>query len=102
MGFWNNLFGGGGKSEATETSVGATEEYKGYRIRALVMRAGSEYQLAGEIEKTIDGAARVHKFIRADKFGSSADAQTSALGKGRQIIDEQGDRVFGPSWPEAS
>lgn len=95
MGFWKNLFGGGSGGGAAETpSVGATEEYNGYRIRALVMRAGSEYQLAGEIEKTIGGEVKIHKFIRADKFGSSADAQSSSLAKGRQIINEQGDRVF--------
>lgn len=42
----------------------------------------------------IDGEAKEHKFIRADRHASMEDAVTFSLAKGRQIVDEQGDRLF--------
>ncbi len=99
MSFWKNLFGGGGEASSAP-KAGASEEYKGFLIRATLMRAGSEYQLAGEIEKEIGGERKVHTFIRADKFGSASDAESVALAKGRQIVDEQGERLFTQSWPK--
>jgi hypothetical protein len=32
--------------------------------------------------------------VRADRMSSKDDLISMALGKGRQIIDEQGDRIF--------
>lgn len=99
MSFWKRLFGGGGDEAAgdgaTAAAAGPAEDYKGFTIRYLVMPAGSEFQLSGKIEK--DG--REHAFIRADRFGSKTDAQSATMAKGRQIIDEQGERVFDQTWP---
>jgi hypothetical protein len=36
-----------------------------------------------------------HRFIRADRFAALEDAANHALVKGRQIVDEQGERMFG-------
>jgi hypothetical protein len=36
-----------------------------------------------------------HQFIRADAFASYGDAVTFTLGKARQMIDLQGERIFG-------
>jgi hypothetical protein len=36
-----------------------------------------------------------HKFIRADRFASVDDAADIALRKGQQLVDEQGERIFG-------
>ena len=68
--------------------------YKGFLIKAIEMRAGSEYQLAGTIEKEIGGELKTYKFVRADRMSSKDDLISMALGKGRQIIDEQGDKIF--------
>lgn len=97
MSFLKKLFGGGADDSGGGGAgkVLETEEYKGYSIRAVEMRAGSEYQLCGEIEKQLGEETKVHRFIRADRLSSPDQAASSALAKGRQIVDEQGDRLFG-------
>jgi hypothetical protein len=100
MSFWKNLFGGGGEAKTTAPPAG--EEYKGYIIRATPMSVGSEYQLAGRVEKEIDGELKVHEFVRADRLSSRDEAASFALAKGRQIIDEQGEGLFRNSWPKTN
>ena len=99
MSFWKNLFGGG---EARESGPPPGEEYKGYTIRATPMSAGSEYQLAGRIEKEVDGELKVHEFVRADRMSSRDEAVSFAFAKGRQLIDEQGNELFRQSWPKTN
>jgi len=99
MSFWKNLFGGGGGSEPKAPETGDAENYKGFTIRPKLMSIGSEYQLAGVIEKEIDGEVKVYEFVRADRFSSRDDVQSFALAKARQIIDEQGNTLFQQSWP---
>ena len=95
MSFWKNLFGGGSSSAEPDGDKALGEEsYKGFLIKAIEMRAGSEYQLAGTIEKEIGGELKSYKFVRADRMSSKDDLISMALGKGRQIIDEQGDKIF--------
>ena len=36
-----------------------------------------------------------HQFIRADRFAALDDAVEVSLTKGRQLVDEQGERMFG-------
>ncbi|WP_404402915.1 HlyU family transcriptional regulator [Pelagibacterium halotolerans] len=93
MSFLKSLFGGGEKKPAMP-KVDAHEEYEGYTIKAVLMQAGGEYQIAGTIEKEIDGELKIYKFIRADKFTSKEDAIVATLGKGRQLIKEQGTSLF--------
>jgi|TARA_A100001391_G_scaffold87150_1_gene57611 hypothetical protein len=95
MSFWKNLFGGGGEKQPAAPSVDAQEEYEGYLIKATLMKTGGEYQIAGTIEKEIDGETKTHSFIRADKFTDKDDCAAATLGKGRQIIREQGRFLFG-------
>jgi hypothetical protein len=104
MSFWKNLFGGGGgggggsgsAGKSIEPAVVAEEAYKGFTVKSLIMPVGSEYQLAGLIEKEIDGELKSYKFVRADRFSSKEDVVSFALAKGRQIIDEQGDGIYRP------
>ena len=96
MSFWKKLFGGGDavdSAPAGDKTLGE-EAYKGFLIKAIEMRVGSEYQLAGTIEKDIGGELKTYKFIRADRMGSKDDLIALALSKGRQIIDEQGEQIF--------
>jgi hypothetical protein len=96
MSFLKKLFGGG--DDAGKTVGGGAlgeESYKGFLIKAVEMRAGSEYQLAGTIEK--DG--HTYQFVRADRISSRDELVGMALAKGRQIIDEQGEGVFRQTWP---
>lgn len=97
MSFWKKLFGGAGDDAAgksIESAVVGEESYKGFTIKAITMPAGSEFQLAGLIEKTVDGELKSYKFVRADRFSSREDVVSFSLAKGRQIVDEQGDGVF--------
>lgn len=99
MSFWKNLFGGGGggsASKSIEPAVVAEEAYKGFTVKSLIMPVGSEYQLAGLIEKEVDGELKSYKFVRADRFSSKEDVVSFALAKGRQIIDEQGEGIYRP------
>ncbi len=100
MSFLKSLFGGAGGGKEPAQAPG--EDYKGFTIRATPMPVGSEYQLSGQIEKTIGGELKVHKFVRADRMSSRDDAVSFALAKARLIIDEQGDRMFSQSWPKSS
>lgn len=95
MSFWKKLFGGGAEDSAPagDKSLGE-ESYKGFLIKVIEMRVGSEYQLAGTIEKDVGGELRSHKFIRADRMSSKDDLIALALSKGRQIIDEQGEGIY--------
>lgn len=95
MSFWKNLFGGGSSSSAPEgDKVLGEEGYKGFLIKAIEMKAGSELQLAGTIEKDVGGELKTYRFIRADRMSSRDDLVVLALSKGKQIVDEQGDSVF--------
>ena len=104
MSWFSKLFGAGGSDQAASGSTGAgpAEEYKGFAIRPTHMQAGSEFQLAGSIEKDIDGVTKRYDFVRADRFSSKSEAQSASVAKGRQIIDEQGDRLFDQTWPAKS
>jgi hypothetical protein len=88
---FRRLFAGG---RAAEPVPAAAEEYRGFRIRPTPFRAEGQYQTAGIIERTVDGIAKEHRFIRAERHSSAEEAAAFALTKGRQIIDEQGERVF--------
>ncbi len=93
MSFFKKLFGGGA-SEPEGDKVLGEEGYKGYQIKAIEMKAGGELQLAGLIEKQVEGEVKTYRFIRADKMSSREDLVALALSKGRQIIDEQGDQIY--------
>ena len=70
-------------------------DYKGFVIRAAPYKNAGQYQTAGSIEREVGGVRKEHRFIRADAFASSDDAVTFTLNKARQIVDLQGERMFG-------
>lgn len=96
MSFFKKLFGGGEAAPATPAGdkVLGEESHKGFLIKAIEMKVGSELQLAGTIEKDVGGELKTYRFIRADRMSSREDLVVLALSKGRQIIDEQGDGIF--------
>jgi hypothetical protein len=92
MSFLSALFGRGA---ARAEKVPEPVEYKGYIIRAAPYKNEGQYQTAGIIEREIAGVRKEHRFIRADAFASYDDAVNFTLGKARQIVDLQGERMFG-------
>lgn len=96
MSFLKSLFGlGGGKTAGDAPAAAAKEaEHKGFIIRATPYKDGGQFQTAGTIAKEIDGEMKEYKFVRADRFSTLEEAADLSLSKGRQIVDEQGDRMF--------
>jgi len=94
MSFFKKLFGGGSTAAPAPVEAEA-EEYKGFTIRPAPYQADGQYQTAGVILKTVDGVLKEHRFVRADRFAGREEAEAFARIKGRLIVDEQGDRLFG-------
>jgi hypothetical protein len=88
-----SILGGAGSNVASTPAV-APVEYKGYRITPAPYKAGAQFQTAGRIEKETPDGVKVHELIRADTYSSFDDAVAFATTKAKQIIDQQGDRMF--------
>ncbi|KQZ87178.1 hypothetical protein ASD64_06970 [Mesorhizobium sp. Root157] len=96
MSFWKKLFGGGGSDEASAAAGPVKQvEHNGYTISATPFKAEGQYQTCGVITKVVDGETKEHRFIRADRFPGLDDAVEVTIRKGVQLINEQGDRIFG-------
>ena len=95
MSFLKRLFGGGGESSAAPQSIKEIE-HKGFTIRATPYKSdGGQYQTCGVVSREVDGVMKEHKFVRADRFATLDDAVDVSLRKGQQLVDEQGDGLFG-------
>jgi len=93
MSFLSALFGR--LAPANVEKVPEPVEYKGFIIRAAPYKSEGQYQTAGIIEREVGGERKQHRFIRADAFATYEDAVNFTLGKARQIVDLQGERMFG-------
>jgi len=89
---WSRL--ASAEAGAPGTLAAPVVEYNGYRIRPAPYRAGDQYQTAGTIEKDAPEGVKEHRFIRADTYRSKDDAIAFTISKAKQIIDQQGDRMF--------
>ena len=94
MSFLKSLFGRKEPKAAGPAAPLKSAEYKGFTIHATPFPEGGQQQLAGVIEKEIDGELKSHRFTRADRFPGAEEAADFALVKARQLIDEQGERLF--------
>lgn len=90
MSLLSRLFGTG-KPRAPER---AAVDYNGYQITPEPMPADGQYRLAARIVLEQDGTRRQHHMIRADVFRDREAAEEAALNKARQLIDQQGPRLF--------
>ena len=87
---WSRLVGRGGTAAAEEAI-----EYNFYRIRPAPYRRMGQYQTCGVIEKELGGEIKEHRFIRAEMHPTRKAAIAFSIAKAKQLIDEQGDRLFG-------
>lgn len=92
-GLWSRFTGGEGS--AISEPAGEAVEYKGFRIRPAPYSSRGQYQTAGVIEKDSESGLKEHHFVRAETHASKADAEAFAIVKAKQIIDEQGEHIFG-------
>lgn len=98
MSFLKRLFGlgGGGEESGSAEARAAKEiEHKGFRVQATPFKQDGQFQTCGVVSKEIDGVVKEHRFVRADRFAGLDDAVDVSIRKGIQLIDEQGERLFG-------
>ena len=69
-------------------------EYEGYLIQSTPISEGGQFRLCANISREIDGEMKTHRMIRADMFPDSNSATEAAYRKAKQMIGEQGDRIF--------
>ena len=91
MSFLKKLFGGGDGGAETSAS---TEDYEGYRITPTPIAEGGSFRVGATIEKDIDGETKQHMLIRADTVQGRDAAEAASIRKAKQVIDEQGERIF--------
>ena len=92
---WSRLVGGGEGAAATPEAPGLEAvEYNGFRIRPTPYKAAGGWQTAGTIEKDSPDGVKEHAFIRAETHPSLDEAASFAVAKGKQIVDQQGERMF--------
>lgn len=95
MSFWKSLFGGGtGGGEAKPAGPHSSLEHEGYLIEAKPYPESGQYQVAGSVSKVIGGERKEHYFVRADRCVSVDDAAEMAIRKGKQLIEQVGERMF--------
>jgi hypothetical protein len=88
MPFWSRFFG---SATPANPAPATAEEHKGFRITPAPIRDGGQFRVSARIEK--DG--RTHTLIRADTSGSEDEARAISVAKAKQMIDEQGEGLFG-------
>lgn len=91
MSLLKKLFGGGSAKAAPSH---ASERHQGYDITPTPMPDGGQFRLCAEITKEIEGDLKTHRLIRADMFADDEQAAQAAIGKAKQVIKEQGERIF--------
>ena len=89
------LFGRRSGGDENPAATAKEIDHKGFLIRATPFKEGGQFQTCGTVSKEVAGVLKEHKFIRADRFATLEEAVDFSLAKGRQIVDEQGDRVLG-------
>lgn len=84
----------GSSDEGAAGKAAPPTHYNGYEIHTVAMKAGQQWQVAGRIEKNVDGGTRVHDFIRADTMATAEDAANETIRKAKIMIDQMGDAIF--------
>ena len=93
MSILSRLFGGGGGTKP-KTPDAPAEEYNGFRITPAPQEDEGGWRVGARIEAGIGGEAKVHHFLRADVVRDRDEAVAVSLRKAKQVIDEQGARIF--------
>lgn len=99
MSFLKKLFGinsssTSGAGDKTGSGSDAQEVHEGFTIAAEPQKEGGQYRLAGTISKEVDGEMKTHHLIRADVFSDKDEAVQFTIRKAKQVIKEQGERMF--------
>lgn len=68
--------------------------YKGYTISPMPKQGGGQWTTEGYISKDIGGVSKSEHFIRVESHIARDEATKHSIFKAKQIIDEQGDKLF--------
>jgi len=93
MSFLRKLFGGGGSATASRPAFEAME-HDGFVIQPEPIADGGQFRLCAVISRDFEGETRTHRMIRADMFPDAAMAAEASVRKAKQMIAEQGVRLF--------
>ncbi|MCP5080213.1 MAG: transcriptional activator HlyU [Alphaproteobacteria bacterium] len=97
--FLSKLFGGSSGKGTSGPKRSDPVSYNDLVIQAAPEEAGDQWRLAGFIIKQSDDGPLERKFLRADTFPSHDEAIEYSVRKAKQIIDEQGARLFADGEP---
>ena len=92
MSLFSKLFGGGSGGRSTEPEP---VDHKGFRITPTLIPEGNRFRLSARIDKEVGGETKTHTLVRADVLDDRETAERVAIDKAKQVIEEQGDRLFG-------
>ena len=84
----------GNSSDTNTPQRGEPITYEGLSICPAPIKEGSQWRLSGIIIKHGDEVDLERVFTRADTFNTQAEAESFSVNKGKQIIDEQGLKLF--------
>lgn len=91
-GFLKRLFGGGGGDAPVEPEPSVT--YKGIEITPAPMKdEGGQWRIAGQLTRPGD-PPETRRFMRADLLPGRDAAIEASIGKGKLIIDQNGDHLW--------
>ena len=97
--FFSKLFGGSSSKSKSGPKRGEAVTYNDLIIHAAPEEAGDQWRLAGVIIKQTDDGPLERTFLRADTFPTRDEAEEFSVRKAKQIIDEQGQRLFANGEP---
>lgn len=93
-GFLKRIFGGGADNENAPKATEPDDVYKGVEVFAQPVKDEGQWRVAGLMRKSAGGETIERRFMRADLLPDEASAKTTALGKARLIIDQNGDGLW--------
>lgn len=83
-----------GAGFGSSPQLGEPVEYEELVIRAAPVPEGNQWRLAGVIIKQNEKEDWQRTFTRADLYSTRKEAESFSIRKGKQIINEQGSRLF--------
>ena len=84
----------GKRTQGGPAEIADRETYQGFEVLARPIREEGQWRLAGSIRRPGDEDGPRHDFVRADTMADHDECVRMSLLKGRQLVDEQGERLL--------
>jgi hypothetical protein len=89
-----SIFGGAKQEQSAARRDEEMVIYQDLRIYPMPIPEGGQWRLAATIVMGTGEEEREYALVRADVFSSRDDAASYSIRKAKQIIDEQGEKLF--------